>query len=1256
MKVAAISSQKTRTIYTHPTSIHNMANQDNLLNVYNASAGAGKTYTLAREYIAKMLESDNPNNFTHVLAVTFTNKATAEMKDRILKYLFAMAYPDSRTDNDINFLNDVKNCINISDDEIEKRAKKSLNAIMLNYDRFKVETIDSFFQSLLTSLAYELGLTRGFKVELDDEELIDRAVDHLLLSLGSKNNQALRKKVYGYLDSNMDEKEDWKIARELKTFAKKYLRKDTVLNNLGKLEKYTDTSETDHIKELRSKLNAEITRYKNEREQSIKNAFAKYFMCNEHNFSNDEIAQKISNELESQIDYIKNKTKKTGTIVKYIKGMLDGSAFCKYSQTETIRLFVEDKYHFAKNGIDEEMLERLHCLICSLEDIRINNEESVRYNTSLLTLESLNSLNLLSAIEKEMKNLSADANTFLLTETPHLFYSLVKDEDVPFVFERLGTTLQHIMIDEFQDTSRKQFDNFKKLLCELMSNGNDCMLVGDIKQSIYRWRGGDWNILHNIKGEFKANNLSNSVCSNPLKTNYRSHELIIRFNNAFFVNAAHYVDCKIADAPIIENVIENSDWETYPIDETQEHKPLLMQKVIANENVPVTMPNDRVCMKNIYETVEQIPKHTDGLGYIRVELVKSTKSAINWQSEIIDKMYEEILQLVEQGVRYKDITILIRKNKEGRLIIDHFAQIESNLPNSKHIPLTTTEAFMYSSSPLITSVMYAIQFAVDMHNYHQQEATKENKSEASTEKAFMSIYEQFLRKDYGSILLHNLKDKALQNDYMSQFEEFIETLKHDSFYTFWHEAPLYEFMQHVIQSLHLSSLDEDAQLKQAAYLYSFMDDVIAFVDDHGSSIVDFIEYWNDELCNKAISTHNDNAISIITIHKAKGLEKNTVMIPFADFALQKEAEVVCTPPNNYTDFENYKEIISYRDKDNNEISLPFIPMKYNNRMKNSLYRKDYYEEGDMQLVDNMNVLYVAFTRACCNLYVWTKGSYEEKTNTFKEDNTPSAFNLIFNFVNQTPQYMTDDEGWVYEYGEKMTGDTKKEVAAKQQTTKIRNPFDTSTPPDKIDVKLHPSSLDGICFIESNEAKDFVLNIKSERKQTECLSLAEATHRSPRERGILCHELFSRINTLNDLEQALSSLCDDELIEPNEVPQLKHMAKRVIECNEVNEWFNGSYTLYNERDILIRGKSSQIIRPDRVMLNSADKKAIVIDYKFVDSLDEDSLKAKTSKYRRKITLYATKLKQLLQLDDVKSFLLYINVESKDGDKPIKTEEV
>lgn len=1227
-----------------------MTNKNKLLNVYNASAGAGKTYTLAREYITKMLETDSPNNFTHILAVTFTNKATAEMKDRILKYLFAIAYPDSRTGNDVNFLKDVKKNINITDDEIEQRAKKSLSAIMLNYDRFKVETIDSFFQSLLTSLAYELGLTRGFKVELNDKELIDCAVDHLLLSLGSNNNQALRKKVYDYLDCNMDEKEDWKIARELKKFANKYLLKDKVVNNLVELERYTDTSETDHIKELRGKLNAEITHYKKQREQSIKNVFDKNFMNNEYNFSNEEIIQKLRNELESQRDYIKNGSRTINSIIKYVNEILDGTIFKSYAPNKTIPSFIEDKNALSKKGVNEDIMERLHSLMCDLEDVRITYSDSIRYNTSQITLNSLNALSLLSAIEKEMKALSADSNTFLLTETPHLFYSLVKDEDVPFVFERLGTTLQHIMIDEFQDTSRKQFDNFKKLLSELMSNGNDCMLVGDIKQSIYRWRGGDWNILHNIEDEFKRNNLSNSVQLNPLTTNYRSHELIIRFNNAFFVNAAHYIDCKIAGATHIENVIEHSDWDCYPLDDTQGHEPQLMQKIVDSANESIVIPKGRVCMKEIYKTVEQIPKHTDGCGYIRVELVKNTQRNSVYQSEIMDKMYQEITQLIKQGIHCNDIAILVRRNKEGEMIIKHFAQIESNLSNNQHIPLTTAEAFMYSSSPLITSVMYAIQLAVSMHNYHQQEANKESKSDASTEKVFTPIYEQLLRKDYSSILRHDLKEEALQERYIAQLENFIQTIKTEDFFTFWQEAPLYEFVQHVVQSLHLYALDEDAHLKQAAYLYSFMDDVIAFVDDQGSSIIAFVEYWNDELYKRAISTHNDKAISIITIHKAKGLEKDTVMIPFVNFDLQDASEVVCAPPENYDEFKEYKDYISYRDKDNNEGMLPFIPMTYGKEMKNSLYCKDYDEEGDMQLVDNMNVLYVAFTRACNNLYVWTKGSIDKKG--FKEDKTPSAFNLILNFVNQTPQYLTDNEGWVYEYGKKMTGNAKKEKVIKQDATKIKNPFDTNTSPDTIDVKLHQSALDGIYFIESDEAKDFMLNIKSERAQNGCITLDEATHRSPRERGILCHELFSRINTLNDLEPALSSLCDDELIEPYEVPQLKHMAKRVIlECNEENEWFNGSYTLYNESDILIRGKLSRIIRPDRVMLQPMDKKAIVIDYKFVDSLDEDSLKAKTSKYRGKIALYAYKLKQLLQLDDVKSYLLYINVESNDGDKPI-----
>ena len=195
------------------------------LKVYKASAGSGKTYRLALEYIALALQTPSPNNYSKILAVTFTNMATAEMKDRILIQLYNLA--DGGKDK--NFMADISSMLNISPAEVKERAKKTLKAIIHDYDSFRVETIDSFFQSLLSNLAYELKLSRTFRVDLDTNEVISRAVDEMLLSVGGKNQ--LTPLILKYMQDHIDQSEGWNISRELKSFAKKNIFGDDYMRN-----------------------------------------------------------------------------------------------------------------------------------------------------------------------------------------------------------------------------------------------------------------------------------------------------------------------------------------------------------------------------------------------------------------------------------------------------------------------------------------------------------------------------------------------------------------------------------------------------------------------------------------------------------------------------------------------------------------------------------------------------------------------------------------------------------------------------------------------------------------------------------------------------------------------------------------------------------------------------------------------------------------------------------------------------------------
>lgn len=1109
------------------------------LNVYKASAGSGKTYTLALKYIALALASNDCRNFTHILAVTFTNKATGEMKDRILQYLFAIANKEKRTEGDEGFLQQLlaelqKYDKSINEAEVEKRAQKTLKAIMHDYDHFKVETIDSFFQSLLTSLAYEMKLTRGFKVDLNNDTLIAKAVNNLLLTLDQNSDKKLAQKIASFQDEYMEENARWDISAELKDFAKKFLFNDVIMSHVEELEKFTSDQKT--IGLLRVRLRKQVQ----EIEKNLKQ------------FAQDETLNALFDE--SLItNKICNKTT-IGTFRKYVLEIRRGNIQPK-EFSDTAKKAIDTPTSILNGNHKNEPHENLFRAIGKIEEIDTFRTSNLPlYNTCLLTLSKLNSLSLLGAIEHELTKQSTENGTFLLSNTPQLFSQLVREDDSSFIFEKLGTTIHHIMIDEFQDTSRKQWENFKKLLFEMLSQGRECMVVGDVKQSIYRWRGGDWEILKDIEGEKDFIKRGIKVDADPEKKiqadgskkgnyNYRSLPNIVHFNNDFFK--------RIAEA-------EDEDRRIY----------------------------------DIYKDVEQEPKKK-GKGYIRIQLLpKPGKKAGTTTAEIeelaMDSLYEKIKDLKGNfNVPYRDMTILVRWNKESKKIIDYFNS-KKDKPEEKPV-LTTEEAFMYASSDMINVIIYALKYYANGKNDMVSQCALEE-----TYRHLVGASEARVDEDALGSLIDSIKNN---DDTVSQ----------------WKDMPLPEVIEQIIERLHFDDMND---LGQSAYLYSFMDDVILFVDNNTTDLMTFLKYWDDKLSSKAISTDSEDAISIMTIHKAKGLEKHTVFIPFADFDIEKDkGEIVCNLEGDEALRGNaqLKELVG---------CLPVIPVELGKQMEASFYKPVYDEEHRQQRVDTINTLYVAFTRARANLFIWSKGG--EKT----------VYQYVKSYVDTLPadEYHLEcksREDNVFEYGEL---EKKVESKADDKDTDSTNPFSSDQKYDNNEVDLCQCNLQHIGFVQSSDSKDYITALLADRAKQELVNkFADA------KKGTLYHDLFSRLLTENDLPQALESMQKEGKIKANEVDAIRDLAQSAIsqQAKEGHHWFDGTYEhVYNERDILYR--KDDIIktrRPDRFMVN--DDKIVLVDYKFTE--DERNNK---KKYQRQVCSYMHDLEAIFH-KPVEAYLWYIS---------------
>ena len=484
--------------------------EEKALTVYKASAGSGKTFTLSVEYIKLLIK--NPMSFRSTLAVTFTNKATEEMKTRILSQLYGIwkQLPKSK-----DYIEKIKSELGVTEQFMSDRAKIALFNIVHNYSYFRIETIDSFFQSVLRNLARELDLTANLRIELNDRQIESIAVDEMIDELGEKDE--LLKWILGYIKENIDDDKNWNVIGYIKSFGENIFREfyktkskelNTLLHEKGFFEQYT--------KRIRT--------IRDEAEEELKSVAAEFF-------------EALETEGVDIADLSYGKSGPAGYFIKLQNGQYDesiitgrvqkaldeGSADCwtKKSAPQSLR-------HFAEETI-VPLLEKA-------ESTRKSNWKM--YASAVLTLKHLNQLRLLNSIERKVREMNVEANRFLLSDTHTLLHSLIKDTDSPFIFEKIGSHLENVMIDEFQDTSTVQWQNFKVLLEECMSHSEEHgnLIVGDVKQSIYRWRSGDWRMLNNIKGEFPQ--VSDMLDIRTLTHNYRSSRRVINFNNAFFERAA----------------------------------------------------------------------------------------------------------------------------------------------------------------------------------------------------------------------------------------------------------------------------------------------------------------------------------------------------------------------------------------------------------------------------------------------------------------------------------------------------------------------------------------------------------------------------------------------------------------------------------------------------------------------------------------------------------------------------------------------
>ena len=796
------------------------------LNIYRASAGSGKTFTLASEFIISAF--DNEKSFSRILAVTFTNKAAGEMKERILGALDDLVENGSKSGFYPQIINHYPS---FSEQAVVERAKNIRAEILHNYSDFHVNTIDSFVQRIVRAFCYDININSGFRTETDEDSVISELTDRLFQNID--NNKQLHDQLLGIAQRNIDEGKNWDFREEIHNISKLiFSEKFAVLENDKRLK------DEDTRKEFfAAALGVVESVYKNFFNQlkdikiEAENVFKKFPDISGKNLL---ILKKYLTQgiVDKDLKNIKPKV----TIVEMGNGI--DSWYNKNVKKQQENYMPQIFSHL------NPLLQRALGLI---------DEYWREFITAKAIRENFYVFSLLCDIAALMPEYRQENRMMLVSDATLFLNRIISGNDAPFIYERVGTKYDRIFIDEFQDTSEFQWLNFKPLVDNTLALGYDDMIVGDVKQAIYRWRGGDWTLL-NKKVEQQIG--SEYVSLKTLDTNWRSKKNIVDFNNAIFSSVVAML----------------SDQLSVISDRTKEHADVL-KKIYSDfyQKIPSGQEDNKkggkVSLK-FFEKVKNTESESEG------DL--SENAALQCLAQEIDAM------LKSNKYKAKDICVLVRTKKDGAMVVNYLLDYMLNNSEAKKYEVISGESLFIANSEPVKVLSNAMEYI----------STGNQMSFVLMVRAYANLTGRFFTDD--QIF------KAAGGD--GDFPEGMLPDGFDNITESYGVLPLYDLTEKLIEYFKLSDYPQHFE-----YLRTFEDCVLDFTKLYSSDLGKFVDWWKTSGSKTAIQpSENQDAIMVMTVHKSKGLAFRVVFVPFCNWKLSdaKNSIMWVNPPKN-TKFENF---------------------------------------------------------------------------------------------------------------------------------------------------------------------------------------------------------------------------------------------------------------------------------------------------------------------------------------------------------------
>ena len=1024
------------------------------------------------------------------------------MKDRILEYLDAFARGQNHS-----LAKELQNELGMDSQTFRQHSQETQSTLLHQYDNFAISTIDAFFQKVIRSFIREAGLVGDYRLEVDQDAVLEEVIDNLIDELGS--NRELTDWVVEFAKENLENERSWDVRYSLIDFAKEIFREE--FKEIEDVVNKT-TTEKDFFKNLRDQL------------WLVKNGFV-----SEIGEPATECLEIIDSKGWTIDDF---KFGKTAGILSFLRFNASARSLGK-CRLPSAR--IKDEFTIPENWPNKKFSQAAEMVVIAREQLVPRLEKMIatfdrKYKAALsaeLALQNMYVFGLITDISRKLKEYKDENNLMLLADAPKFLNGVIRDSDTPFIYEKVGSFFRNYLIDEFQDTSGLQWQNFQPLIVNSLDQGYPSLVVGDVKQAIYRWRGGDLSLLQE-----KITSLigQQRVDIQELDNNFRSATSIVNFNNSFFKNASEI---------------------------------LALQ---SGMNVSA----------KAYMDVAQKASRKEA-GFVEIQFIQDEApgdeetgeaNGRSWKDVALEQLPGTLEKLQENGAALKDIAILVRRNDEGQKIAAYLLQYKNSAvakPGCSY-DVVSNESLRIDGAASVNLLLGAMGYLLNADD---------------------SIARAQLGYEYAR--LHE-PERELSDVFMVSNQMIFEHILPAAFTKekpALKKLPLIELTETLIEIFRLGTISGEL-----VYLQAFQDLVLEFSSRERNDLGAFLDWWAINKHKKSIQISGEvNAIQVLTIHKSKGLQFRYVVIPFCSWSLDHEK---WQAPNLWV-----------RSEEGPFANAGYLPVKYSKNLEDTFFCEYYSEERMKIFLDNLNLLYVAFTRPESGLIV---SAPFIRNRGAKGTIAALLYQGIQADENLKHQWNEDLLVWKAGAWQVSTDSEKKHLNPMQLSEYLSAPWR-----NKLVIRQSGASW----FEETVDAQREKLNY-----------------------GIHMHAVLSRMHYGDEMKAMLLRITHEGIITASEQASLEQLLVELLEHPRIANWFSREWQVRTEVPILLpNGEENRI---DRLLLKR--KKAVVVDFKTGSHKKKDE----------KQVLQYMDLLRLMNYPDVEGYLLYLGkneiVEVKIGNKP------